>query len=96
MNMRRNRAALTGRLCNPEDERSHSLVREYVAVHTIRLAAVPPVDHKRLLKEPLLHIPAGAKLLRSEANKGQFTCVFGIFHSCQQFVQASRSFGTPI
>ena len=61
----------------------------------MRLAAVPPVDHKRLLKEPLPHIPAGAKLLRSEANRGQegikVTCVFGILHSCQQFVQASRS-----
>ena len=83
----------------PRGRKVPQLINEYVAVHTLMLPEVPPVNNKRLLQTPLLHIPAGAKLLRSEANRGRdgdnVMCVFGIFHSCQQFVQASRSLTHP-
>ena len=73
------------------------LVNEYAAIHTVMLDAVPPVSHKRTIMSPILHIPAGAKLLLTEAKRGnnKVLCFFGIFHSCQQFVQACKSLSHP-
>ena len=56
---------------------------------------MPAVDSKRLLTAPLQHIPKGAKLLRTEAKRGGVFCIFGIFHSMQQFVQISRNLKHP-
>jgi hypothetical protein len=84
----------------PRGRKIPQLVNEYAAVHTVMLDAVPPVGPKRIIQSPIQHIPAGAKLLRSEAKRGsdgknRVMCVFGIFHSCQQFVQASRNLAHP-
>ena len=40
-------------------------------------------------------IPAGSKLLRSEKKGEMVLCVFGIFHSCEKFVNISRSLWHP-
>jgi hypothetical protein len=84
----------------PRGRKIPQLVNEYAAVHTVMLDAVPPVGPKRIIQSPIQNIPAGAKLLRSEAKRGsdgknRVMCVFGIFHSCQQFVQASRNLAHP-
>eukprot|EP00435_Cladocopium_sp_Y103_P071504 s1184_g37.t1 len=74
------------------------LVSEFAAIHSVMLPQVPPVNNKRLITSPVLHIPAGAKLLRTEAKRGkdgQVMCVFGIFRSCQQFVHAAQCLSHP-
>ena len=40
-------------------------------------------------------IPAGAKLLRTEAKQGSFLCVFGVYHTTQQFVWECRQLQHP-
>ena len=79
----------------PRGRKVPQLIAEYVAIHTVVLDKVPAVNHKRVIQSPVLHIPAGTKLLRTEAKRGQVLCVFGIFHSYQQFVQASRNLLHP-
>ena len=79
----------------PRGRKIQQLVREFAAVHSVVLECVPKVDQKRLLTAPVKHVPAGAKLLRTEAKRGGVLCVFGIFHSMQQFVQISKSLLHP-
>ena len=43
----------------------------------------------------LHNVPAGSRLLRTEANKGGFTCVFGVYRSMQQFVECARQLWHP-
>ena len=53
--------------------------------------------HKKNLMHAPGPIPAGSRLLRSEANKGnpaKFLCVFGIYRSMSQFVDSARLLGT--
>ena len=63
------------------------------------LASVPAIDHKKCLLHDCGDIPAGSKLLRTEADKGKSgdltLCVFGGYRSMQQFVETSRQLWHP-
>ncbi|CAK8996836.1 Uncharacterized protein SCF082_LOCUS4952 [Durusdinium trenchii] len=71
------------------------LVPEFAKVITKVLRSVPRVDHKQLLITPCDDVPPKARLLRTEAKQGSFLCVFGVYHSPEQFVAASRSLKRP-
>ena len=71
------------------------LVSEYRAVQTVVFAEVPAVDHKNCLVYSQGPIPKGAKLLRAEATRGKYLCVFGLFRDYQEFVTAARQLWHP-
>ena len=79
----------------PRGRKVRQLVPEFLKVQSIVLKEIPPVDRKKHTVDSVLDIPKGAKLLRTEAKVGGFLCVFGIFHSQQQFVQVSRTLLHP-
>lgn len=56
---------------------------------------MPKLDNKKRLLQPLKQVPAGAKLLRSEAKGGGWLCVCGILRTMEQFVEASRALSHP-
>ena len=76
------------------------LIPEYERVTTVLLSSEPAMDGKQRLLQDLPNIPAGSKLLRSEAKGGsgakQFTMyVFGIFHGHKRFVTLARTLWHP-
>ena len=76
------------------------LIPEYDRVVSILLDTEPPLDSKHKLTKDLPNIPAGSRLLRSEAKGGsgmkQFTMhVFGIFHGFEKFTTIARSLWHP-
>eukprot|EP00435_Cladocopium_sp_Y103_P004644 s2855_g1.t1 len=79
----------------PRGRKIKQLVPEFLRVVSLVLPNLPSVNGKKLLTQPLFDIPAGSKLLRSEAKQGSYLCVFGIFHSIQQFVMASQQLLHP-
>ena len=83
----------------PQAQKRGRLVLEFLWTKTVLLQNTPDVDHKKCLVDDCGHIPAGCKLLRTEANKGkdgQMTmCVFGCYRSMQQFVDVSKQLWHP-
>ena len=75
------------------------LVPEYKKVITVVLTEEPEIDSKKRLVRPLGAIPAGSRLLRTEANRGKLEdktlYVFGIYHSDEHFVELSRALWHP-
>ena len=76
------------------------LIPEYERVVSVLLETGPSLDSKNRLAHDLPNIPAGSKLLRSEAKGGsgtrQFTMyVFGIFHGHKRFVNIAKSLWHP-
>ena len=71
------------------------VVSEFLTVLTLNLQSVPPVNDKRQLVNGLHNVPAGSRLLRSEANKGGFLCVFRVYRSMQQFIECARQLWHP-
>ena len=72
------------------------LIPEFLNVVTCQCKAIPKVDGKRQLVEDIgSRIPRGSKLLRTEANKGGFLCVVGVYRSMQEFVEVSRTLWHP-
>ena len=71
------------------------LVSEYLWTKAILLETEPELDNKKCLRKAHGPIPAGCKLLRTEANKrksGNLTmCVFGCLRSMCQFVEVCRT-----
>ena len=79
----------TGGRSNPQ------VISEFLTVVTLKLHSVPPINNKRQLMNGLYNVPAGSRLLRTEANKGGFTCVFGVYRSMQQFFECARQLWHP-
>lgn len=75
--------------------RSRPIIDEFLHVRTVLLSHKPAVTRKDTLVNPVGPIPAGSKLLRTEAKGGKMLCVIGIYRSFQQFVQASRALRHP-
>lgn len=71
------------------------LIPEYKRVVSMRLQQIPQVDHKRCLVSACKTIPCGSKLLRSEKKGEKFLCIFGIFHTDEEFVSLARSLWHP-
>eukprot|EP00435_Cladocopium_sp_Y103_P036529 s3063_g9.t1 len=75
------------------------LIPEFLWTKTVLLPDIPPLDHKKCLLQPCADLPAGCKLLRTEANKGRHgdltMCVFGCFHSMQQVVSVAKQLWHP-
>ena len=71
------------------------LVPEYEKVSSLLLDQMPPLDSKRCLVRPCRQVPEGSRLLRTEKKGVKLLCVFGIFHSCERFVQLSRCLWHP-
>ena len=76
------------------------LIPEYERVTTVLLSSEPAMDGKQRLLQDLPNIPAGSKLLRSEAKGGsgakQFTMyVFGIFHGHKKICDLGTNFVAP-
>ena len=77
------------------------LIPEYERVVSILLDTDPSLDSKRKLVVALPNIPAGSKLLRTEAKGGSgakiFTMyVFGVFHGHEKFTTIARSLWHPL
>ena len=82
----------------PKGRKVPQLIPEFLDVTTCLMDKVPAVDHKKNLMHAHGPIPAGSRLLRSEANKGnpaKFLCVFGIYRSMLQFVDSARLLWHP-
>ena len=75
------------------------VVPEYLWTKSVLLPTLPAVDSKKCLVHDCGDIPAGCKLLRTEANKGKngnlHLCVFGCYRSMQQFVEVSKQVWHP-
>ena len=72
------------------------IIPEFAAVRTLLASETPPLTDKKLLTRAWLGVPAGAKLLRTEAKRGEVKMfVFGIFRSMQQFVSVSKQLWHP-
>ena len=83
----------SGRSCPP-------LIPEYIKVVTLTLQHIPTLSSKKTLMRDLYGAPAGSKLLRSEAKRGSkgetiHLCVFGIFHSKEEFTRLSLTLQHP-
>ena len=65
----------------PRGRKVQQLVPEFRKVFSVVLGQIPSVDGKKRLQVALGDIPAGAKLLRTEAKQGSFLCVFGVYHT---------------
>ena len=93
------KSSATGPQTQKRGRRVPQVIPEFLWTRTMLLEAIPRVDHKRCLLHACGDIPAGCKLLRTEANKGKlgnlFLCVFGCFRSMQQFVEASKQLWHP-
>ena len=75
------------------------LISEFLWTKSILVNSIPSLDCKKCLRHALGDIPAGCKLLRTEANKGNAgdltLCVFGCYRSMQQFVDVSKQLWHP-
>ena len=72
------------------------IISEYAAVRSLLSPHAPKLDSKKLLVESWMGVPAGAKLLRSEAKGGESSLyVFGIFRGMQQFVNIAKQLWHP-
>ena len=75
------------------------IISEYLLTKSVLLGSEPSPDGKKCLTQDLGDIPAGSKLLRTEANKGKdgrsMMYIFGCFRSMQQFVDISRTLWHP-
>ena len=79
----------------PRGRKVQQLVPEFQKVFSMVLEQIPSVDGKKRLQAALGDIPAGAKLLRTEAKQGAFLCVFGVYHTVRQFVWECRQLQHP-
>ena len=79
----------------PKGRATPQLVPEYEQVVSLLLHEMPALDKKHCLQSPCKHVPVGSKLLRSEKKGKMFLCIFGIFHSCEKFVQVAKSLWHP-
>ena len=82
----------------PKGRKTPQLIPEFLDVVTCMLDSIPTLDHKRNLTHAHGPIPAGSRLLRTEADKGvsgKFLCVFGIYRNMAQFVECARALWHP-
>ena len=82
----------------PKGRKVPQLIPEFLEITTCLMDAVPALDNKRNLLHAHGPIPAGSRLLRTEANKGRpekHLCVFGIYRSSSQFVDSARMLWHP-
>lgn len=79
----------------PRGRKVQQLVPEFQKVFSVVLGRIPNVDGKKRLQVALGDIPAGAKLLRTEAKQGSFLCVFGVHYTAQQFVWECQQLQHP-
>ena len=82
----------------PKGRKNPQVIPEFLEVVTLLLDKEPPVNNKNNLTQPCGDIPAGSRLLRTEANKGKsgkVLCVFGIFRTMEQFVMDARVLWHP-
>eukprot|EP00435_Cladocopium_sp_Y103_P038153 s357_g10.t1 len=93
------KSVATGPQQQKRGRRVPQLIAEFLWTKTVLVQHVPAVDHKKMLIKPFLDFPAGCKLLRTEANKGNegnlTLCVFGCYRSQQQFVDVARQLWHP-
>ena len=71
------------------------LISEYGKVLTVYMPDAPAVDAKRCLVTECGPVPAGARLLRTEADTGRFKCVFGIYRTKEQFLERAKELWRP-
>ena len=61
------------------------LIPEFSFTKTIQVDKLPQVDHKGCLTHHMHGIPAGGKMLRTEAKRGSILCVSGVYRSFAEF-----------
>ena len=72
------------------------IIPEFAAVRTVTSKELPPVNDKKVLTAIWQSIPAGSKLLRTEAKRGDFILyVFGLFRGMEDFVKVARQLWHP-
>ena len=82
----------------PKGRKTPQLISDFWDVVTTLMEGEPVVDNKKNLVHAHGSIPAGSRLLRTEADKGKsgkILCVFGLFRTMQQFVLEARSLWHP-
>ena len=80
----------TGGRSNPQ------VISEFLTVVTLKLHSVPPINDKRQLMNGLYNVPAGSRLLRTEANKGVLHVSSESIDRCSNSLNAQDSCGTPL
>ena len=82
-------------LSQPRGRSNPQIVSEFLSVATLKLQSIPPLNDKKQLIHDIQNVPAGSRLLRAEANKGVFLCVFGVYRSMQQFIECAKQLWHP-
>ena len=80
----------------PKGRAMPQIISEFAAVRTVVSKLQPPLDSKKQLSVSWQALPKGAKLLRTEAKRGDVTLyVFGIFRDMRQFVDVAKQLWHP-
>ena len=79
----------------PRGRATPQLVNEYKRVASTLLSRIPHLDNKKCLTRSIAGVPEGSKLLRTEKKGEKTLCIFGVFHSCNEFVDLSLQLWHP-
>ena len=79
----------------PRGRATPQLVNEYKRVASTLLSRIPHLDNKKCLTRSVAGVPEGSKLLRTEKKGEKTLCIFGVFHSCNEFVDSSLQLWHP-
>ena len=84
----------------PKGRKVPQLLPEFLEVTACLVDKVPVVDHKKNLIHAHGPVPAGSRLLRTEANKGNpakiFMCFWKYTAACHSLLMAHDFCGTPL
>jgi hypothetical protein len=71
------------------------IISEFAAVRSLLSSASPPLTDKKLLARLWLRVPAGAKLLRTEAKRGEMHLYMSLvfFAACSHLSAWLSSYG---
>ena len=79
----------------PKGRKLPQLIPEFSFTKTMQVDKLPQVDHKGCLLHHMQGIPAGSKLLRTEAKRGSTLCVFGVYRSFAEFTHVAQQLWHP-
>ncbi len=82
-------------MAQPRGRKFPQLISEYKRCVSVKSASEPSLDGKKCLNSTFCNVPAGSKLLRTEARGDSKLYVFGVFRSMEEFVLDSRQLWHP-
>ena len=82
-------------MAQPRGRKFPQLISEYKRCVSVKSDSEPSLDGKKCLNSAFCNVPAGSKLLRTEARGDSKLYVFGVFRSMEEFVLDSRQLWHP-